>query len=443
MEAREEALRIRTAVRKHQEWHSQCLSLMCAENIMSPLARELMGTDFHTRYANLTCWLPFKEFVGNKYLEQVDNAANNLGKQLFDAKFICTHIPSAQLACETVVLALTGSGGLSVELEPQVGGFGSSQRICRCEAFGANLRAGGIPYDLKEMNLDTDAAIKEIRLHKPKHIMLGGTILMFPQPIREIVNAAREVSAQVSYDGAQVLGLIAGKQFQDPFKEGALVICGSTHKTFPGPQGGIILSREYGPSEKRMQQTAHDSLIAGAHPNLIAVLAVVFAELISYGEAYARQTIRNAKGLAEALYEEGFKVLCPEKGFTESHMAIFNVREMGGAHAAGELLEMANIITELSGIPGVDTLKENLYAAEDGIISGLRVGGGENTRMGMGVSEMKEIASFIERVLIKKESPSSVREDVIAFKKGFDKIHYCFDEGTDPFEYCEISKIDS
>jgi glycine hydroxymethyltransferase len=442
MKISEEALDIRVAVRKHQEWRSKCLNLMPAENIMSPLARELMGTDFHTRYANLTCWLPSKHFVGNEYMEEVDRATVDLGKRLFNASFVETHIPSATLACETVILALTGQGDLVLELEPKFGGFDSTERLKRVKAIAPSLRTGGIPFECKEMNIDADASVKIVKKQKPKLIMLGGTILLFPQPVSDIVEAADEIGAIVSYDAAHVFGLVAGKQFQDPFGDGARIICGSTHKTLFGPQGGLILSKKYDGSEKEIQDVAH-LFIGGAHPNLFAVLGVVFAELIAYGEEYAKQTVKNTKALGEALYEKGFRVLCPEKGFTESHMVVVNVREMGGSHVVAQMLERANIIPESTGIPGVDKLKDNLYAAEDGIISGLRLGGGENARLGMGPSEMKEIATFFERVLLKREDPSSVAEDVIEFKKGFNRIHYCFDDGADPFEYFEMSRIGS
>ena len=100
------------------------------------------------------------------------------------------------------------------------------------------------PWDVERMEPDIDAAAKMIRDEKPQMCLFGQSVFLFPTPLEELSEVAHEVGAKVMYDGAHVLGLIAGGQFQDPLREGADMMTGSSHKTFPGPQHGIILGGE-------------------------------------------------------------------------------------------------------------------------------------------------------------------------------------------------------
>jgi glycine hydroxymethyltransferase len=156
----------------------------------------------------------------------------------------------------------------------------------------------------------------------------------------------------------------------------------------------------------------------------------MFAEMIEFGREYADQIIRSSKALAQALHERGFDVICEKKGITESHMVVVNVSKIGGSHKVGEILDRANIVATKSGIPGVD---ETLYS---GPISGIRLGTQEAVRLGMGPSEMDEAADFLARVLIKKEDPARVAQEIAQFRRDYQKIHYCFDEGADAYKYC-------
>ena len=139
-----------------------------------------------------------------------------------------------------------------------------------------------------------------------------------------------------------------------------------------------------------------------------------------FGEAYADQIVRNAKKLAEALYERGFKVLAEHLGFTRSHQVLIDVRSLGGGAKAAELLEEANIIVNKNLLP---------YDPPDAIKdpSGLRIGVQEMTRFGMRESDMEVIADFMKQVLIDKRDPKEVRSKVVEFRKQFQKVHYTFD----------------
>jgi len=216
------------------------------------------------------------------------------------------------------------------------------------------------------------------------------------------------------------MGLIAGKRFQDPLRNGAVSLFGSTHKTFPGPQGGIILSNAEDGIIRKLDWIVDPVIYDNYHQHRMAALAIVAAEMIEFGEEYASQVIKNAKALGGALYEAGFDVLCSHKGFTESHQILVNVRKLGidGAQAA-RTLSSENIVTNNATMP--DDVQ--------GVYGGLRLGTSELTRVGMKESEMKHTAELIKKCLISKVDPKIVREEVVEFKKQYTKMHFSVDNG--------------
>jgi glycine hydroxymethyltransferase len=272
------------------------------------------------------------------------------------------------------------------------------------------------------MNIDTDAMISTIYEKKPKIILFGASLFLFPHPVKEAHDAARDVGATIVYDSAHVLGLIAGEQFQDPLNEGVDVMTGSTHKTFPGPQHGIIFTT------RALADAIDDAVFPGTvsnhHLHHVAGLAVTLVEMLEFGKAYAQQTIKNAKTLGETLYNHEFNVLCPEKEFTESHQIVLDV---GRASVLAAALEKANIIANKNLLPWDDhNAPENP--------SGLRFGTQELTRLGMNESEMKIVAGLVARVL-NGEAPEKVKKDVVEFKNNYQEVEYCFSHELGAYQF--------
>ena len=106
-------------------------------------------------------------------------------------------------------------------------------------------------YNIDEFNIDPEKSAYVIRAAKPGIVTFGGSLFLFPHPIKELKEVCDEVGAYVAYDASHVLGLIAGGQFQDPLREGADFITSSTHKTFPGPQGGVIMGSPNTPAWRK------------------------------------------------------------------------------------------------------------------------------------------------------------------------------------------------
>jgi len=200
------------------------------------------------------------------------------------------------------------------------------------------------------------------------------------------------------------MGLIAGEQFQDPLREGAHALFGSTHKTFFGPQGGIILAdKEHG---EVMKAKIYPAFVDNAHWNRIAALTLALAEMRKFGKAYAEQVIRNTQALAKTLYDYGFPVVCQHLGFTQSHQTILDYGDYERGRVFAERLQHANIIVDCA----------------------VRVGTCEVTRRGMKGDEMLKIAELIKRTVVDEERPENIRKDVAKLCAEFQKVEYCFDE---------------
>jgi len=229
--------------------------------------------------------------------------------------------------------------------------------------------------------------------------------------------ACDQVGAKIIYDAAHVFGLIAGGMFQDPLKEGADIITTSTHKTFPGPQGGMILGNIDEALAKKIQTAVFPGFSSNHHLHRIPALAGALSEMRQFGRDYSLQIVKNAKVLAQTLCNSGFNVLGEKRGFTETHQVVVNLGEPGAGGEAALALEKANIILNKNIIPGDGTNPRNPR--------GIRIGVQEMTRFGMKEEEMKQIAKFIKEIILDKRDPESVRPEVIAFRKNFQSAKFC------------------
>lgn len=404
------------AAKSHTKLYGDSLPMIASENITSPIVRRLVASDLGHRYAEGK--VGHRYYQGCKYIDQIEESAIKLTKRLFEAEHVNVQPISGVNANIAVFFALTRPGDLLMPLNVPHGGHVSHARYSAAGIRGLKIECH--PFNNEEMNIDTDLMVKKILNIKPRIVMFGASLFLFPHPVKEAQQAAEEVGAKIVYDAAHVLGLIAGKQFQDPLREGADVVTGSTHKTFPGPQGALILCKSDIANE--IDDAVFPGTVSNHHLHHVAGLAATLSEMIAFGEEYAKQTIANAKALGQALYETGLDVLCEKKGFTESHQIAIDVsKHKGGAKVASNL-ERANIIANKNLLPWDDVNNADNP-------SGIRLGVQELTRLNMKESEMQEVASFIKRVVVDAESPEKVKKDVMHLKRRYQIVHYCFDEG--------------
>jgi len=421
--AKELAQTTRELTRKHNQWFKESIPLIASENVMSPSAREVLNSDLNNRYAE---GLPFKRYYqGNIYMDQIETICEGLAKEVFSCKFADVRATSGTVANLAVLMAISKTRDKMTTVALSDGGHLSHAKIGAAGVRG--IKAYNYPFDEKNMNIDVDGAIKLIREVKPKVALFGQSVFLFPTPLKGLRDVFDEVRCTTWYDAAHVLGLIAGKRFQDPLREGIDVVSGSTHKTLPGPQHGMItsdLAKEG--LENALRRGVFPGVTSNHHLHSVAALAITLAETKEFGEAYADQIIRNSKALGQNLYERGLEVLCEHLGFTESHTLVMDVEQFHGGAKIAKDLEDANII-----------VNKNLLPWDSNPVKpcGIRLGTQEVTRVGMKESEMTEIAEFIARVVVKGESPETVKRDVIEFKKGFTKVHYCWFEGEEAYDY--------
>jgi len=422
-QAREIAQSIRNLTREHNSWFKDCIPLIASENVMSPLAREVMNSDLHNRYAE---GLPGKRYYqGNIYVDKIESLCEALAKEVFGCRFADVRSTSGTVANLAILMALTKTREKMTTVALSDGGHISHAKIGATGLRG--IKTFNYPFDEKNMNIDVEGAKRLLREVKPKVALFGQSVFLFPTPIRELKDAVDEVGCATWYDAAHVFGLIAGKRFQDPLKEGVDVISGSTHKTLPGPQHGMIISdlKREG-IETALRRGVFPGVTSNHHLHSVAALAVTLAEAKEYGEAYADQTIKNAKALAQALYERDMEVLCEHLGFTESHTLVVDVEQYHGGAKVAKALEDANII-----------LNKNLLPWDSDPVKpcGIRIGSQELARLGMKEKDMAEVAELIARVVVKGEAPQTVKDDVVRFKRQFTKVHYCFFEGEEAYDY--------
>ena len=293
-----------------------------------------------------------------------------------------------------------------------------------------------LPLDYKELNIDVDKAKSRIEKiaaegRPPKLVMFGASVFPFPHPVKELVETIRSVGGTVGYDAAHVAGLIVGGRFQDPLREGADVVSLSTHKTFFGPQHGGVLSLEK--YAEKIKRATFPGMVSNHHLHAVAGVTIACAEMLEFGREYASHIVKNAKALAQALYERGFNVLAEHKGFTESHVILIDILKYGDGGTIEETLEKANIIINRNLLPW--DIKEGRHFMHPG---GIRLGVSEVTRLGMKEPEMNEIAEFVKRVIIDKDPLEKVRADVAEFRKDYQRVLYCFENSTEAYEYVKI-----
>ena len=419
MSAREAASRILGAVDDSGRHYRDSLPMIASENILSPLVRKACNSDLHGRYAE---GLPGKRYYqGCDDFDTIEEIGISSAKRVFDCNFANIQSTSGTVSNMAGLKALANPGDTITAVSTADGGHISHARMGAVGLRGLSLVT--YPWLESRMEPDIDAAAQLIREIEPNIALFGQSVFLFPTPLEELAAAAHEVGAKVMYDAAHVLGLIAGNQFQDPLREGADVMTGSSHKTFPGPQGGFLLSdSDDAKFQRRLNSAIFPGVCSSYHLHHVAGKAVALAEFEQFGADYARDIVANAKALGAALASEGFDVLAEERDYTASHQVLTRHGESdsGAGRDAAALLEDAGIITNMNMLPG-DTKAMSP--------SGLRLGVPELTRVGMGTDEMQDVARFFARSLIAGEDPAAVRGDVAEFKGEFQTVQYCFETG--------------
>jgi glycine hydroxymethyltransferase len=411
------------AVKRNERWRGeQCINLLAPEAPTSPTVRALLSSEVGTRAAEGHIGALNRWFVGTQYIDEIEALCIELLKQVFRANYADHRLMGSMLGNMTVYTALTQPGDVIMSIPQPVGGHSSN--LPDGPAGVRGLKIVHIPFDPHELTVDFETFRKVAPLVRPKLVSLGASMTLFPFPLQEMAEIISAWGGKIFFDGAHQLGLIGAGLFQDPLREGAVVLTGSAGKTFSGPQSGIILWND---PDLTVPFTGaiFPVLVATHQVNRVAALAAAAAEFLAFGQTFMQQIVRNAQALGAALEKRGIPVLGAHKGYTQTQQVIANVRQFGGGLQASQLLGRANLIANKNLIPGDQPEDWDRPG-------GLRLGTIEATRLGMKEADMDTIAGFIARVLVEGESPDSVIEDVIDYRQPRQDFYYCFENGLPP-----------
>ncbi|MEM3421635.1 MAG: hypothetical protein QW835_04410 [Candidatus Hadarchaeum sp.] len=365
---------IAALVKKHEELRANGINLIASENCLSSAAREALASDLAGRYHS-------DFYGGSRFAQEIIETTEQLAEKLFRAKHALVSPLSGTMCDLAVMLAFTVPEEKVAMVPFSSGGFPLGvQKFHR--------RLVQLSVNEQSYEIDLNHARKTIAEERVRLTILGASYILFPHPVKELSQfiESEELPCLLGYDGSHVLGLIACGEFQDPLREGAEILFGSTHKSLYGPQGGLILTNSSEHEQKLRNFLDIDletgiGLVDNPHVNRIAALGVVLEELLR-DRSYGRRVVRNAQSLAKALDESGVPVRFKQRGYTQSHQILLDLNPTAAERLCRQL-EQVNIFIDVAG----------------------RLGVAEVTHRGMGLPEMFKIAEVISSVY--KKGPST------------------------------------
>jgi glycine hydroxymethyltransferase len=407
---------IEEIVEKQNQWRGATLNLIASENVLSNRARGTLGSDFAHRYAE---GHPGERYYqGTELIDEVESRLKKHMKTLFHCRQVDVRPISGTVANDAVFSRFIHPGDVVMVNSTPGGGHISHHRAGSVGKYTTNIV--NFPLTPDGYHVDVERTIELIRAISPKVLIFGKSLFLFPEPVAELADICRERNIALLYDGAHVLGLIAGGQFQNPLKEGALLITGSVHKTFFGSQRGIILSNAGENEWRKIDKGAFPGSSSNHHLDTLVPLAVTVYEMMEFGQEYAKQVIVNAKHLGRKLHEAGMNVQGQDFDYTESHQLAVDVTEFGGGDEVARHLKDNNIILNMNLLPHEPL--ENVANP-----AGIRLGVQEMTRFGMKEKEMEVIAEMFKKCLI---DGKYVGDQVKDFRSRYQNVQYSFDQAT-------------
>ena len=444
--------------RANTAWRrTQCINLIPSEQCTSSFVDALCVADPSSRYNEhnrlkaLGAEAPeVRYYKGTAFIMDKEEELKAALRSFFECSQVETRVISGQMANDTVYDALkqfknrfragSPAEGLRRVLVHDLnkGGHLSAQ-------FGGALKnyvmldpqtgrpaVSHFPFCADNpYRVDVEATKALIAHEHPELIVFGRSVIINTEPVREIAQFIHaEFGADnprrplIMYDGAHVLGLL-GRHFQSPLEEGADVVTGSTHKTYFGPQRGVILSNIEAGSAfegfwRHVESRTFPGHVSNHHLGTQLGLLGATYEMLQFKEEYPRQVIANARAFARALHEQDLLVEGDKDiDFTQTHQVLLRVARAKGEWAA-DLLEQNNIITNPQAF-----YDDSSFAAS----SGVRMGTSEMTRYGMQEADFAELAGLLAQIL--RSDPGTPRgqwcEAVAALRSRFTGMGYCLD----------------
>lgn len=396
------------------DWNSEihdreCFNLNPATNVMNPRAEAALARGLGSR--------PSLGYPGDKYemgleaIEEIEVIAAELAAEVFDASYAEIRVASGAMANLYGFMALAEPGDAIIAPPPAVGGHVTHHKAGCAGLYG--LVTHDAPVDADGFTVDL-GALREMALRvRPKIITIGGSLNLFPHPVRALRTIADEVGAWLLFDAAHQCGIIAGGAWANPLDEGAHLMTMSTYKSLGGPAGGLIVTREAEIAE-RLDRIAFPGMTANFDAAKSAALAITLLDWRAHGRAYAQAMVDVAQALARELAVLGLPVFAVGRGMTESHQFAVEAAGFGGGQAASKTLRKAGFLACGIGLP---------IAPVEGDLNGLRIGTPELVRRGVTVADAPALSALIAEGL-RGNDPSAVAARVREMRARFTGVHY-------------------
>ena len=435
---------------------SACINLIPSEQPTSAYVDRLSAADPAARYNEhnrLKALGPdaadVRYYKGTGFIMEKEEELKAALRTFFDCARVEPRVISGQMANDTVYDALKQfrnrqrRGGQPSRLtrvlvhDLNKGGHLSAQPMGALRNYLARDPESGQPavehfpaIAGDPMMIDAEATKALIAESRPELIVFGRSVIIYKEPVREIAEFVHGAFGRddptrplIMYDGAHVLGLL-GPDFQAPLKEGADVITGSTHKTFFGPQRGVVLGdiardSPFDDLWRFVESRTFPGHVSNHHLGTMLGLLGATYEMIHFKDAYPAQVIANAKALAGGLHDAGLEVEGnPARGFTETHQVLVRCARARGEHIA-TLLEDNGVITNPQAL-----YDDPSFAAA----SGVRMGAQEMTRYGMKEDDMRRVAALVAEIVRDGDrKPGGFwRDTVKSLRRNFTEMRYCF-----------------
>ncbi|WCP68311.1 serine hydroxymethyltransferase [Vibrio tubiashii] len=404
-------------VNKHEKVRVELgINLVAAEAPMSSFARNLLSCDLGSRASGGAIGRRSRVFTGLDAADEIEALSISLLKGLFDCKY-ADHRPLGGLHANMIVYAslkryLYTSDLMTLDLVH--GGNSSNHILGPPGVLGYSISF--IPVDERSLKIDLDRFEDVAKRKKPSLVSLGAGVNLFPFPVTEIKEIVSRWSGKILFDGAHQAGLIAAGMYPNPLTQGADVFTASTGKTFSGPQGGLICWNS-GELSDALSTTIFPTLTGSHQLNRVAALVASSIEMKTHGKEYMAQGISNAKRFASALYDEGLDVLYADYDFTETHQVLVHWKYPEGAKAACFKLASVGIFANAVPLPG-----------DNSLLSGIRFGMTEVTRLGIRPDEIIEVAKITSGVLHGRYSSKRARSRIAGLATVLSNINYCLEE---------------
>ncbi|WP_440776674.1 hypothetical protein [Pseudomonas sp. SMN11] len=404
------------ALKQEEDVCANFLHMTSYENRMSRTARQFLSADLGNRYHLSTPeaynGLDTSVLIGGfscRALPAIHNLelqATAAACEMFDASHAELRLVSGVHATLSTIAALTQAGDAVYSIAPEDGGHFATKQVA--ESLGRTSHY--IAWDNERLNIDLGGCAKKFQDISPSMVFLDHGTPLFNLPVREL-KALLPKNCILVYDASHTLGLIAGRAFQRPLLEGADVLQGNTHKTFPGPQKAMVLfkDREVG---RKYSNTVSMGLVSSQHTHHTIALCITILEMQRYGKEYVQQMLTNARSLGTELVKSGIGLVTYQGVFTTSHELLISSGWEDSHLAAADRLFRSNI-----SVNGRIAFSRPT----------LRVGVQELTRRGMGMVEMKQIASLLATVITNPSKTGQVADQVKSLAADFPDVHFSFD----------------